>query len=74
MRAARLPNGIRWMGGSIIDTTENGRTVTHGVLTNDPRDLRVEKRVFVPVACETPDEVVGAVAMAIYQLEAESRL
>jgi hypothetical protein len=70
MRRTRLPSGIRWMGGSIIDTNENGMTVSHGILTNDPKGR--EKRAFAPVACAHPDEVDSAIAYALAQIEAEA--
>ena len=71
MRQARLPANIRWLGGSIIDTQESGVIVAHGILTNDPRSY-LEKRCFVPVACETEDDVDYAIAAAIDRLTAES--
>lgn len=70
MRRARLPSGIRWMGGSIIDKDENGMIVAHGILTNDPRGR--ERRVFAPVACASPDEVENAIAFALAEIEAEA--
>lgn len=72
MRRAKLPSGIRWMGGSIINTTDGGRTVAHGILTNDPKRWN-EKRVFEPVTCEHEDEVEGAIAYALGQIEMKSQ-
>ena len=71
MRQAKLPSHIRWLGGSIIDTQENGVTVAHGILTNDPRSY-LEKRCYAPVACESEDDVDYAIAAAIDRLTAES--
>jgi hypothetical protein len=73
MRAFRLPQHIRWLGGSIIDTQENGLTVAHGILTNDPRHYG-EQRAYAPVACTSEAEVDSAVMFAIAQLEEESRV
>ena len=71
MRRAKLPSHIRWLGGSIIDTQENGVIVAHGILTNDPRTY-LEKRCYAPVACETEGDVDYAIAAAIDRLTAES--
>jgi len=72
LRRAKLPSGFRWMGGSIIETNENGRTVAHGILTNDPRGR--EPRCFSAVACEEPEEVDNAILAAIAMIEAEAGL
>jgi hypothetical protein len=70
MRRTRLPPGIRWMGGSIIDKDENGMIVAHGILTNDPRGR--ERRVFAEVACASPEEIDNAIAYALAHIEAEA--
>lgn len=70
MRRTRLPPGIRWMGGSIIDTQQDGLTISHGILTNDPRGR--EMRVFAEVSVTSPDEIDNAIAYALAHIEAEA--